>query len=139
MLRSTRRRNLLALVLCIVLIFVVLVSAEVFKIELTLFERYVCSNLFPREENFASLKIIRDMQMELSANEEEYALAGLNDLPNGGVQAKNWNAVKPKEIIFGEVAKSFIVDALKKLDEQKKLTQLHISLYEKFIIVEESE
>ncbi len=133
------RRKVIVLALCIVLIFAMIASAELFKVELSLFERYVVSNLYPREHNFATLKIIREIQMILTATEEEYALAGLQDLPNGGVTAENWNAVKPKEIAFGDVAKELVVEALKKLDEQKKLTQLHFSLYEKFVIGEEVE
>ena len=107
---------------------------EPFKVELTLFQRFVVRTLLPDEGSYSTLKIVWELQMELATTEEENKLAGLEDLPGGGTDAENWDAVEPKEIVFSDITKGLIVDALKKLDEQERLTQQHISLYEKFVL-----
>ncbi len=130
-----RKLNIVALVLCFVLILSLLSFAvyEPFKVKLTLFERFVTMTLLPVEGNYRTLKIIWNLRMELATTEEENKLAGLKDLIGGGTDAEDWEAVPSKEIVFGDVAKQLIVDALMKLDKEEKLTQQHITLYEKFI------
>ena len=133
-----RKLNLIALVLCLVMILSLLSFAvyEPFKVELTLFERFVARTFLPPEGNYRTLKIIWELQMELAATAEEEELAGLYDLPGGGTDAKDWDAVEPKEIVFSDITKNIIIDALKKLDELEKLTQQHVTLYEKFVLEE---
>jgi len=136
-----RKLSLVALVLC----FVMLMSAvaftvyEPFKVKLNLFERLVVMSLLPQEGSFVTLKIVRELQIELAANEEELALSELKDLPTGGIEAKDWNAVSEKEIIFGDKAKEIIVNALIKLDKDEKLRNEHFSVYEKFILEKKEE
>lgn len=136
-----RNTKLLALALCFVMLFtlIALTAYEPFKVKLNLYERVVAMSLLPKEGSFVTLKIIRDLQMELAPTEEEAKLAGLEDLPTGGVKAQNWFLVVEKEIVFGDIAKGLIVDALKKLNETEKLTNDHFTLYEKFIIIPEKE
>lgn len=132
-----RKLNIIALVLCFVLVLSLLSFAkqyEPFKVKLTLFERFVVMTLLPPEGSYRTLKIVRELQMELATTEEEDKLAGLHDLPGGGTDAEDWDAVPPKEIVFGDVAKGLIVDALKKLDEEEELTHQHFTLYEKFVL-----
>lgn len=113
---------------------------EPFKVKLNLFERLICMTLWPPEGSFTTLKIVRDMQMELAPTEEEIKLAGIkDDLLTGGVLAEDWTAVEDKEIVFGDVAKALIVGALEKLDGEEKLTQQHFSLYEKFVLEKKEE
>ena len=136
MLCNRRKFNLIALIFCFILIFGVVSFAayEPFKVKLTLFERIVVISLLPAEGSYVTLKIVRDLQDELAANEEEIALSGLKDSPGGGVEADDWNIVPEKEIILGEKAKEIIVNVLKKLDEQEKLGFQHFAVYEKFVI-----
>ena len=121
--------------------FVTYDESEPFKVELNLFERLICMTLWPAEGNFATLKIVRDMQMQLAPSDEEYKLAGLkNDLITGELMAENgWLVVEKKEIIFGDIAKGLIVGALERLDEAEKLTNDYFSLYEKFVVGEKKE
>jgi len=132
-----KNQSLLALVLLMVMVFIVISFAayEPFKAKLGLFDRMVCLSLLPAEGSYATLKIVRDLQMELAPSEEESKLAGIvPNLLTGGTEAENgWDAVEPKEIIFGDIAKGIIVAALEKLDKEEKLTQQHIALYEIFI------
>jgi len=104
-----------------------------------LYERVVVMSLLPPEGNFITLKIVRDLQAELAPSEEEAKIAGLEDLPTGGVKAENWFLVVEKEIVFGDIALGLVVDALKKLDEEEKLTNDHFTVYEKFVINSEKE
>lgn len=136
-----RKLNIIALVLCIVLIMGIMAYAEYqpFKVKLGLFERLVVMSLLPAEGSFVTLKIVRDLQMELSLTEEEIALSGIKDLPTGGVEAKDWDAVPEKEFIFGDKAKEIIVNALVKLDKDEKLRNEHFSVYEKFVLEKKEE
>ena len=139
-----RRMNLivvLVLVFVLLMAMVVLGAYEPFKVKLGLFDRLVCLALLPPEGSYATLKIVRELQMELAPTEEESKKAGLVDnLLTGGVTIddpddpeKGWDAVEPKEIIFGDIAKGIIVAALEKLDAEEKLTQQHFNLYELFV------
>jgi len=140
MLRTNRGKGLIVLVLVFVMILsmVALAATDPFKVKLNLYERIVAMSLLPKEGNFLTLKIIRDLQMELAPTEEEAAIAELRTSPdgNGVVAQKGWFLVEEKEIILGEIAKGLIVDALVKLDEAEKLVNDHFSLYEKFVIGE---
>ena len=135
-----RRLKIMALVLIMVLVLsmAVMAAEEGFKVKLGLFDRLVCMSLLPEEGSFATLKITRELQMELAPSEEEYKLAGLvPNTSNGGTESTlGWDKVPDKEIIFGGIAKGIIVAALESLDEEEKLTQQHFILYEKFIIGE---
>ena len=131
-----KNQRLLTLVFCIVILFSIisLAAYEPFKVKLNLFERLVVMGLLPKEENFLTLVIIRNLQMELAATEAEAKLAGLVPVDTGGTRAEDWLAVPEKEIIFGDIAKGLVVDALKKLDETKKLTNDYFTIYEKFVL-----
>ena len=124
----------IALILCILLILSTSVFALDTKIKLGLYERLVTMSLLPTTANFATLKIVTELNLMLAPTEEEYKLAGLEPRTNGGILAKDWLAVPEKEFTFGEIALGIIVDALKKLDEEKKLTMEHYKVYEKFIL-----
>ena len=135
-----RRMRLIALVLVFVMLFsmVAFGATESFKVKLDIFERLVVLAFYQQvEANFTTLKIVRLLQMELAPSEEEYKLAGLKDVTNGGVEAEDWDAVPEKEITFGEKAKEIIVNALVKLDEAEKLRWEHYTAYEKFVLEEE--
>lgn len=103
------------------------------KVSLNLFERIVVMSMLPAEGNFATLKIVNELKMELAPTEEEYKLAGLTSMKNGGIQAKDWTIVKEKEITLGETAEGIIVNALKKMDKEMKLKNEHMTVYTKFI------
>ena len=139
-----RRLNIIALIL----VFVMLMSMvafttayEPFKVKLGLFDRLVCLALLPIEGSYTTLKIVRDLQMELAPSEEESKLAGVkDDLLTGGVIADlGWDKVEDKEIVFGDIAKGIIVVALEKLNKEEKLTQQHFNLYKWFVLGEKQE
>ena len=99
--------------------------------ELGVFDRLILLNILPKEGDFTTLKIVRTMREDLSFTEEEHkALEFKQD--EGNIQWKQ-DADKPKHINFGEKATDLIVATLKKLNTDKKLTEQHFNLYEKFI------
>ena len=133
-----KRTKLISLVLCLVMFLSILAFAvEPFRVKLTLRERYVVMTLFPVESSFITIKAIREIKEELLPSDAEIELAGLEDLPTGGVRAENWLIVAEKEITFGKITKALVENALKRLDETEKLTEEFFTLYVKFIIIEE--
>jgi len=94
-------------------------------------ERLVLLSVLPQEGSFITLKVVRKLREDLSFNEEE--IKQYNFVQGEGTVTWDDNAEQTKEIEIGEKATDIIVDALKKLDEQKQLKLEHCSLYEKFV------
>ena len=100
--------------------------------ELGVFDRLILLNILPKEGDFLTLKIVRQMREDLSFTEAEHkALQFVQE--EGNVRWKK-EADKPKTIGFGVKATEIIVDVLKDLDKSKKLKDEHFGLYEKFVI-----
>ena len=134
-----RRLNIVALILCIVMLLSVLaIAAEPFKTKLNMFERLVVMGLLPQTGNFATLKIVTGANMMLGPTDEESVLAGLDTTPEGGVIARlGWDKVPEVEFTFKETLLGLIRDALTELNEADppKLTMEHFSTYQKFMLV----
>jgi len=100
--------------------------------KLGVYERLILLNILPKEGNFATLKINRKLRESMSFDEEELKLLDFQDKGEGRVEWKQ-DAVGEKDIPIGEKATDIIIDALKKLNDDKKLTDEHYSVYEKFV------
>ena len=100
--------------------------------KLTVFERLILLNILPKEGNFVTLKIVRKLREDLSFNEKEIKELDLKVDDKGNA---TWNPAKDKgkEIEIGGQANKIIVEALEKLNKDNKLTESHLSVYEKFI------
>lgn len=98
--------------------------------KLNVLERINLLGILPKEGNFVTLKIIKDLKSNLSFTEEE--IKEFNIVTNENNVTWNIKGQEEKEISIGEKATDVIVEALKKLDETKKLTEQYYSLYEKF-------
>ena len=101
--------------------------------KLTVLERISLLGVLPAEGDFVTLKIVRELRENLSFDEDE--LKQLKVKAEGGRIQWDATAETPggKEIKIGEKATDVIVAALKKLNADKKLTDQHFSLYEKFV------
>jgi len=101
--------------------------------KLTVLERIILLGVLPAEGNFLTLKIVRKLREALSFTEDEHKTLEITQ--NGDTIRWKGENEDPagKEIEIGEKATDLIVESLKQLDEQKKLTEQHFSLYEKFI------
>lgn len=71
-----RNTKLLALIFVFVMLMsiIALTAYEPFRVTLNMFERVIVLSLFPEKGSFLTLKIVREMQMELAASEEEAKL-----------------------------------------------------------------
>jgi hypothetical protein len=98
--------------------------------KLSVGDRLILLGVIPQQGDFTTLKIVRNMRDELSFSEEEHKK--LNFRQEG--EMMHWGkGVKSKEINFGEKATDIIVDAFKKLNDQKKLRIEQMELYERFV------
>ena len=101
--------------------------------KLTALERMVLLNCLPPEGNVATLRIVRQLRERLSFSEQE-----LKDycISHTGDQIK-WDRSKEPadgiEIEIGEKATDLIVASLKKLDQAGKVTDGHLSLFDRFV------
>lgn len=107
--------------------------AKVKEVELCVFDRLILLNVLPREGDYTTLRIVRDMREELSFSEEEHAVLQFKN--EGGTVHWKREADTVKSVQFGDKAMDIITETLKKLDAEKKLTEQHVSVYEKFIAV----
>ena len=135
--------------------------------ELTIVERLKLVELLPDQESILTLKIIRKLRETLSFSEEELKLMGVRyeyicpeeDCGNKGffpsapkcaehdvlmvptgqmtMNLAPEMQAKVKEIHMGPQALTIASDTLKRANENKLLTDAHISLYEKFFPPEE--
>ena len=98
---------------------------------LKILDRLLLLKALPRVGTFVSLKIVQDLKLKLSLNEEELKECEVKET-EGGI---TWNPEKDigKEIPIGEKASDIIVMALKKRDRDGELTEQEIPVYEKFI------
>ena len=101
--------------------------------ELGVFDRLLLLNILPKEGNYTTLKIVRVLREELSFSEAEHKALKFVWSDGPGVKWKT-AAEKPKDVPIGEKATDIIVETLKLLDKNKKLTEQHMSLYERFVM-----
>lgn len=96
-------------------------------------ERLVLLNLLPAEGNIITLRVVQQLRMDLAFSEEELAAA---EIVQKGDQF-TWNATAAgsvtKDVPVGDATRGMVVEALKALDNERKLTALHIPLYEQFV------
>ena len=95
-------------------------------------ERFTVAGLLPKESDFATLKIVRNLQSALSLTEEEFKEFEFKQ--DNGNYSWNKKGAEAKEIEIGDKGKQLIKEALTKLDEEKKVTSKLFSVYEKFMI-----
>lgn len=99
--------------------------------KLNVFERLMLLSILPQEGNFVTLKVLRELKSNLGLSEKE--------LKEFEVKQENdqviWNTKgnEELEIEIGEKATDIVIEALKQLDKDKKLTEQYFSLYEKFV------
>ena len=101
--------------------------------ELSVFERLILLNIMPQEGDFLTIKIIHELKQALAFSEDEHKALQFQPGENGEVRWVS-EADKPKEIEIGDVAKNIIKQRLIELDKEKKLTEQHISIYERFVL-----
>ena len=99
--------------------------------KLNLLERLKVLQILPAEGNFATLNIVKTLRESLAPTEKEFKDFGI--VEKDGAISWNEKGREEIEIEIGEKATDIIVEALKKLDEENKLTAHHLSIYQKFV------
>lgn len=102
---------------------------------LTIPDRIVLLQSIPKEGDILTIRILRTLREALSfteAEHEEFSIVRTN-FPDGR-QMINWDMKKEsdREINIGPVATEIIINTLKVMNDQKKLTEGHIRLWEMF-------
>ena len=99
--------------------------------ELTVIERIHLLDILPREGDITTLRIVRQLREDLSFSEDEHKALAFEQQANGTI---NWklDAEVVKEVSIGTKAKKLIVDALQRLNTEKKLREAHLPLFERF-------
>lgn len=126
-------------------------------------ERFALSGILPPQGDITTLKDIRKLKEELAISEDdrkevqffnEYECpeckakdvfpvpvkCGKCDVwlrPTGQIGCSNWEF--EKEVPIADYLKELITATLKKMNDDKKLEERHISIYEKFIETEKEE
>ena len=98
---------------------------------LTVRERLILQSVLPQEGDFLTLKILRNLQEDLSFTEEE--IATYKFVQSDGKVTWDNKVEQSKEVEVGKKANDIIILALSKLNEQKKLRMEHFDLYERFV------
>jgi hypothetical protein len=99
--------------------------------ELTVMERLVLLNLLPREGNFKTLKLLRELRESLSFDELENKRLNFQQVGEQVMWDKEADNVR--DIKVGDLMTELIVETLKELDKKKTLKEEQFTLYEKFV------
>lgn len=105
--------------------------------KLNIAERIALMGILPQQGNAVTLRIIRELQGELSFTEEELKHYGIENhpQPSGGITI-TWNpelSQEEKDIEIGEAAEGVITAQLKRLDAQNQLHVSMLPIYERFV------
>ncbi len=104
--------------------------------ELTVLERLLLLNLLPPEGDLTTLRVVHNLRQDLSFSEAEHEL--LKFVQTDG--RITWDTTQDhlKEVGIGLRATNIIVGRLTELSTQKKLTEQHLTLCDKFVGMEET-
>jgi hypothetical protein len=95
-------------------------------------ERIVLVGLLPAQGDITTIKQLRELREALAFTDKETKALGLVQ-SEGQIRWNPDHKVKAKEINIGEVLHGVIVELLKDADKEKKLTEGHIPLWDKFV------
>ena len=98
--------------------------------ELTVLERLLLLRVLPKQGNLTMLRIVRDLERDLSFSEEEHAALQFDT--KGGAIKWQPGAVPDKDVRFGPRAMQLVVDALTEMDKKAELTLDWLDLCDKF-------
>ena len=98
--------------------------------ELNVAERLVLLNILPAEGDLITLRIVQKMRQDLGFTEEEIAALELRQ--EGTLYHWKREFDVPHEIALGPKAREIVRERLETLNKEKKLTEQHLSLCDKF-------
>ena len=111
--------------------------------KLGVYERLILLNILPEQGDITTLRLVRQLRERLSFNEKEHAaLKFRNDESQPGKifwDGAAAEAMQEADIQIGPKMAALVHDLLAKLNKEKKLTEAHLSLCEKFEVSEEGD
>jgi len=112
------------------------------EIGLNAVERMVVLGVLPQESSIVTMRITRDLSAKVGISADEYNEFGVfqteagvqvgRDKDGKIVQKKLDAATAVKKISFKDKELEVVLDAFKKLDDQKKIGPQQLFVYEKF-------
>ena len=109
------------------------------RLNLNFHDRLVLLQLLPGENNYVTLKLIREVKDNLGITEEEYEKYKIKRQENGRISFDSKKASEEKEFEISRIVMNIIKKELERLDSQKRLTEEQFPLYERLILEEEKE
>lgn len=104
--------------------------------KLDIHERFALLELLPKQGDYAGLKAIRKAREIIGFSQEEIEFYQLKRNKDNGQWA--WDTVRASQRVLDAPLEEYVIDTvrilLRKMDEGKMMTELYMSLYEKFII-----
>lgn len=104
--------------------------------ELGVGDRIVLLSILPREGDLSTVRIVHDLKQALSFSEEEHKSL---QMKTEGDRITWGGGDGVKEIPIGPRAHTLIAETLEGLDKDKKITEDHLGLWEKFVDDKEAE
>ena len=108
--------------------------------KLTIGERFAVLGLLPNKASITTIRIVRQLREALSFSEEEHERFKIKEtrIDDGKTLVTTWDpkVVEVKEVEFGGVATSIVVNALTRLEKEESITEALISVWDKFISTE---
>jgi len=101
--------------------------------KLTIGERLLCLELMPKEGNYITLKIVKQVIDELTFDETEIKQAKIQQTDGSG--RITWDNTRDpnKDVVINDIVSDMIRKALVDRDKNGKLTPQYMTLYEKFV------
>jgi hypothetical protein len=99
---------------------------------LTILDRVLLLQILPKEGNIGTMRIVHNLRMELAPSEEEVKKCNIREDPEKD-QLLWDNNDYTAEISIGEKANDVIVNALKRLNSELRLTEQLIPFFEIFV------
>ena len=95
-------------------------------------ERVMLLGLLPAQGSIVTLRVVNELRAALSFSEKEISKSKIQQ-EGDKIQ---WDPkVDPqKEVTIGDAASTVIKDALKKMDTDGTLTQMHVPIWDKFMV-----
>lgn len=101
--------------------------------KLTILDRITLPSILKTEANYTTLIINKDIKKKVEITQDELVKYKFKNLPNGSI---TWNIEKDQdsfETEFTSLEATEITACLNKLEQDNKLTEDHLGLYELFV------
>lgn len=98
------------------------------KMMMTVKERIVIAELFPKESNILTQTIIKEVAKKVEITKDEQEAIGMKSTPAGYQWAADKAKDSDKEVEFSKIELSILKEQVNSFDAQKRVTQELLSL-----------